>query len=98
MLPPEPSSTLTLLRNLCVTMGETAALSLIRLTRPRASANASRALGQPPVAAYAAPAQQHRQKCRRENKFSAAQSMASSLFVPVAGSAVQTAGPRSLLS
>ena len=36
--PPEPSSTLMLLRNLCTVIGEAAALSLIRLTRPRASA------------------------------------------------------------
>ena len=30
MFPPKPSSTLTLLRNLCVTMGEVAALPLIK--------------------------------------------------------------------
>jgi hypothetical protein len=38
MLPPEPSSTVMLFRSLCVTIGDTAALSLIRLTMPRASA------------------------------------------------------------
>ena len=43
MVPPEPSSTLMLLRSLCVTIGEVAALSLIRLTMPRASAKAWRA-------------------------------------------------------
>ena len=46
MFPPEPSSTLMLLRSLWVTIGETAALSLIRLTMPRASANASRGVSQ----------------------------------------------------
>ena len=38
-------------RSPCVTIGETAALSLIRLTRPRASAKASRGVSHPPVAA-----------------------------------------------
>ncbi|MGT2440663.1 hypothetical protein ACU4GH_38245 [Bradyrhizobium betae] len=38
MLPPEPSSTLILPRSLYVVMGDVAALSLIRLTMPRASA------------------------------------------------------------
>jgi hypothetical protein len=33
-----------------VSMGDTAALSLIRLTRPRASANAARGVSHPPVA------------------------------------------------
>jgi hypothetical protein len=60
MLPPEPSSTLTLLRSLCVTIGATAALSLIRLTRPRASAKASRGVSHPLVAAKVAPAMQQR--------------------------------------
>jgi hypothetical protein len=50
MFPPEPSSTLMSFRSLCVTMGDTAALSLIRLTSPRASANASRGVSHPPVA------------------------------------------------
>jgi len=39
ILPPDPSHTLMLLRSLYVVMGEVAALSLIRLTSPRASAN-----------------------------------------------------------
>ena len=47
MFPPEPSSALMLPRSLCVTMGETAALSLIKLTRPRASAKTSRGVSQP---------------------------------------------------
>ena len=55
MFPPEPSSTLILLRSLWVTIGETAALSLMRLTRPRASANAARGVSHPPVAAKAVP-------------------------------------------
>src|SRR6201999_1761328 len=67
-LPPEPSNTLILFLSLWVTIGDTAALSLIRLTRPRASANASRGVSQPPAAASAPPAQQ-RQKPRRDIKF-----------------------------
>src|ERR1700733_12634282 len=39
-LPPDPSSTLMSSRSLWVTIGETAALSLMRLTSPRASATA----------------------------------------------------------
>jgi hypothetical protein len=54
-LPPEPSRTLILFRSLYVLIGDTAALSLIRLTRPRASANASRDMSHPPVTAKAAP-------------------------------------------
>jgi hypothetical protein len=68
MFPPEPSSTLTLFRNLWVTMGDAAALSLIRLTMPRASAKTSRGVSQPFVAAYVAPAMQHRQNCLRASK------------------------------
>src|SRR5271156_5603610 len=68
ILPPDPSRTLILFRSLCVMIGEVAALSLIRLTRPRASAKAWRGVSQPPSAA-ALPAQ-HRQKCRRDNRFS----------------------------
>jgi hypothetical protein len=78
MLPPEPSSTLTLLRSLCVTIGETAALSLIRLTRPRASAKASRGVSHPLVATNVAPAMQQRQKCRRESRWRRGKVMASS--------------------
>src|SRR4051794_6517520 len=66
--PPEPSSTLMLFRSLWVVIGEAAALSLIRLTRPRASANASRGVSQPPVAAKVAPARQQKQKPRRDIK------------------------------
>ena len=65
-LPPDPSSTLILLRSLWVTIGETAALSLMRLTRPRASANAARGVSHAPVAAKAAPPTQQRQKPRRD--------------------------------
>src|SRR5260370_29051611 len=83
MLPPEPSSTLILFRSLWVPMGDTAALSLIRLTRPRASANALRGVSHPPVAAKAAPLRQHRQKCRRDSGFCFENSMTSSLFVPM---------------
>ena len=64
--PPEPSSTVILLRSLWVTIGETAALSLMRLTRPRASANAARGVSHPPVAVKAAPPTQHRQNPRRD--------------------------------
>ena len=63
MFPPEPSSTLMLLRSLCTTIGEVAALSLIRLTRPRASAKAWRGLS-PRVAAKPPEARQQRQKAR----------------------------------
>src|SRR5271165_6351303 len=62
--PPDPSRTLMLFRSLCVTIGETAALSLMRVTRPRASANASRGVSQPPVAANVVEATQQRQKPR----------------------------------
>jgi hypothetical protein len=55
-------------RSLCATMGETAALSLIRLTIPRASANASRGVSHPFGAANVALATQQRQKCRRESR------------------------------
>ena len=51
MFPPEPSSTQMLFLSLCVTMGDTAALSLIRLTMPRASAHACRGVSHPAVAA-----------------------------------------------
>src|ERR1700722_3253627 len=64
--PPEPSSTLILLRSLWVTIAETAALSLMRLTRPRASANAARGVSHSPVAVKAAPPTQHRQNPRRD--------------------------------
>src|ERR1700694_1870134 len=77
MLPPEPSRTLTLFRSLWVTMGEAAALSLIRLTRPRASAKASRGVGQPLVAANAAPPMQQRQNPRRDRSLSAEEPMLS---------------------
>ena len=70
-----------LLRSLCVTIGEVAALSLIRLTRPRASAKAWRGVSQPLVAANAAP-RQHRQKPRRDNRYSFECFMPFSLFVP----------------
>ena len=63
MFPPEPSSALMLLRNLCTTIGEVAALSLIRLTRPRASAKAWRGVSAP-VAAKPEEARQQRQKAR----------------------------------
>ena len=63
MFPPEPSSTLMLLRSLCTTIGEVAALSLIRLTRPRASAKAWRGVS-PLVAAKPLEAMQQRQKAR----------------------------------
>src|ERR1700722_19441145 len=63
MFPPEPSSALMLLRSLCVTIGEVAALSLIRLTRPRASAKAWRGLI-PFVAAKPPEAMQQRQNAR----------------------------------
>src|SRR6516225_6000894 len=67
IFPPEPSSALTLPRNLYAVIDEDAALSLIRLTSPRASAKAWRGLSQPPVAAKAAPVMQQRQKWRRES-------------------------------
>ena len=54
-----------LLRSLCVAMGDIAALSLMRLTMPRASAKASRGVSHPAVAAKAAPPAQQRQKRRR---------------------------------
>src|SRR4051794_13612967 len=60
--PPPLQATIMLLLSLCVTMGDTAALSLIRLTMPRASANTSRGVSHPPVAARAAPPTQQRQK------------------------------------
>ena len=63
MFPPEPSSALMLLRSLCTAIGEVAALSLIRLTRPRASAKACRGLS-PVVAAKPPEARQQRQKAR----------------------------------
>ena len=53
-----------LLRSAWVTIGDIAALSLIRLTMPRASAKASRGVSHPPVAVKAAPQAQHRQKRR----------------------------------
>jgi hypothetical protein len=67
MFPPDPSSTLILLRSLCVTIGETAALSLIKLTIPRASAKASRGVNHAPAAVKAAPLAQQRQKLRLDN-------------------------------
>src|SRR6478735_8203030 len=70
MLPPEPSSALMLPRSLCVTIGEVAALSLIRLTMPRASAKAWRGVSHPPAVAVAAPPMQHRQKPRRDRRCS----------------------------
>src|SRR5450432_1433984 len=69
MLPPEPSRTLILLRSRWVVIGDVAAESLIRLTSPRASANAWRGVSQPPVVANVAPPMQHRQKPRRDNWF-----------------------------
>src|SRR5258706_12681606 len=78
ILPPEPSSTLILFRSLSVAMGDAAALSLIRLTRPRASAKASRGVSQPLVAAYAALPMQHRQNPRRDRSFSGEELMLSS--------------------
>jgi hypothetical protein len=57
----------------------TAALSLIRLTMPRASANASRGVSQP-FAARAAPPMQQRQKPRRDIKCCFESSMVSSLL------------------
>src|ERR1700738_371079 len=78
MLPPEPSNTLILFRRLCVTIGDTAALSLMRLTRPRASAKAWRGVSQPLVAAKAAPPTQHRQKPRRDNRACFEEAMPSS--------------------
>src|SRR6516165_8661234 len=51
ILPPEPSSTLTFPRNLYAVTGEDAALSLISVTSPRASAKAWRGVSQPLVAA-----------------------------------------------
>src|SRR5258706_7766120 len=68
--------------SLCVTMGETAALSLIRLTRPRASANTWRGVSQPLVAADAAPAMQQRQKRRRDRERRADKVAASFLTNP----------------
>src|SRR6516165_12832771 len=68
ILPPEPSSTLTLPRNLYTVTGEDAALFLIRVTSPRASAKAWWGLSQLPVAAKAAPVMQQRQKLRRESR------------------------------
>src|SRR5262249_11410493 len=62
ILPPEPSSTVRFPRNLYAVTGEDAALSLIRVTNPRASAKAWRGVSQPPVAAKAAPVVQQRQK------------------------------------
>jgi len=61
--PPDPSSALMLFRSLWVVIGEAAALSLIRLTSPRASANASRGVSQPPVATKV---RQQQQKPRRD--------------------------------
>ena len=52
-----------LFRSLWVVIVEAAALSLIRLTSPRASANASRGVSQPPVAAKV---RQQQQKPRRD--------------------------------
>ena len=68
ILPPEPSSTLTFPRSLYEVIGEDAALSLMSVTSPRASAKACRALSQPPVDTNAAPVMQQRQKCRRESE------------------------------
>src|SRR4051794_12344627 len=48
-------------------MGDAAALSLIMLTRPRASAKTSLGVSQPPVAETAAPAIQQKQNFRRES-------------------------------
>jgi hypothetical protein len=48
-------------------MGEAAALSLIMLTRPRASAKTSLGASQPFAAENAAPVKQQKQKCRRES-------------------------------
>src|SRR3974390_1740130 len=67
ILPPEPSNALTLLRSLWVVIGDIEALSLIRLTRPRASANASRGVSHPAPAVEATAPKQHRQKPRRDN-------------------------------
>src|SRR3984957_13795098 len=63
IFPPEPSSTLMVLRSLCTTIGEVAALSLIRLTRPRASAKAWRGLS-PLVAPKPVEVRQQRQNAR----------------------------------
>jgi hypothetical protein len=65
-VPPDPSNTVILLRSLCVTIGDTAALSLMRLTMPRASANTSRGVSHPPAAALAPAPMQQRQTRRRE--------------------------------
>src|SRR5271165_3804185 len=79
MFPPEPSNTLILFRSVWVTIGDTAALSLIRLTIPRASAKASRGVSHPPVATKVAPPTQQRQKQRRDSNFCFETSMAPSL-------------------
>src|SRR6516165_4384776 len=68
ILPPEPSSTLTFPRNLYAVTGEEAALSLIRVTSPRASAKAWRGVSQPSVVAKPALVIQQRQKWRRESR------------------------------
>ena len=65
-----------LFRSLCVTMGDAAALSLIKLTRPRASANAWRGVSHPAVPMWVAAPAQQRQKCRRDNKSRLANPMA----------------------
>jgi hypothetical protein len=64
-----------------VTIGETAALSLIRLTMPRASAKASLGVSHPFVAAYVVPAIQQRQNCRRESTWRWGKLMASPFIV-----------------
>lgn len=57
-----------LFRSLYEFTGAVAALSLIKLTSPRASVYASRGVSQPPVAVKAAPPRQQRQKPRRDIK------------------------------
>src|SRR5271165_3405168 len=79
-VPPEPSSALMLPRSLRVTIGDVAALSLIRLTMPRASAKAWRGVSHAPAAAVAAPPMQHRQKPRLDRKCWFEAVMANSAF------------------
>src|SRR6202020_2305790 len=88
MFPPEPSSALIVLRSLCTAIGEVAALSLIRLTRPRASAKAWRGLS-PPVAAKPPEARQQRQKARLEKPEDCVAFILSSIRAKTDASALQ---------
>src|SRR5438128_12102395 len=67
-LPPEPWSTLTLLRSLWTLIGALASSDRDRSTSVRASAKTWLGVSQPRVAANVAEPRQHRQKPRRESK------------------------------